>query len=148
MSGRAHRIGAVFYLLWGIIHVLGGAAMLATLRSAGGAGVLRMIATADPGSAPDSVPEIVTAVAGFHSWNLLWIGALVAGVALTLNWRNRRSGFWINLTLAGAADAGLVAFMLAPGLMRLSDGLIGIVLFGLAFMFSGLGRRYATDMRS
>jgi hypothetical protein len=140
VRARAHLIGAVFYVLWGLVHIVGGFAMLAALRSSGGEAVFRMLATADPGAVPESLPDIVSSVVGFHSWNLLWLGALVTAVAVTLNWKNSRAGFWVNLTLAGAADAGLVAFMLAPGYMGLSDGMIGIVLFALAAGFSALGR--------
>lgn len=119
--------------------------MLMALRAEGGAGVLRMLASADPAVAPDSVSDITAAVAGFHSWNLLWIGALVAVIAVTLNRRNDRAGYWVNLALAGCTDVGLVVFMLAPGHLRLAEGMVGIVLFVVAAVASSIARRTAQE---
>lgn len=129
MSVIATRLGAACYVLWGVVHVLGGIVMLLTLEHDGGAAVFRMLATAAPTAVPDAFPGVATAVLGFHAWNMVWIGGLVTVVAIGLNWRNRRLGFWLNLVLAGAADLGLVAALLLPGHMRLTDGLPGLVLF-------------------
>lgn len=134
-----NRAGAVCYVLWGLVHVVGGASLLATLQSGGGAELLRVLASAAPAAVPDTVPAVAGAVAGFHAWNILWIGALVAVVALRLNWRNARLGFWLNLVLAGAADLGLIFALLVPGYMRLADGMIGIALFVPAAALTALG---------
>ncbi|MGE0354429.1 MAG: hypothetical protein AB7I33_09540 [Gemmatimonadales bacterium] len=138
---RATRIGAVFYALWGIIHILGGATQLFTLRSHGPGALTALIATASP---PDpttvTVPPAAAAFMGMGAWNILWIGLLVTIVAVTLNWRNDRLGYWLNLGVVLATDLGLLAALLLPGHMAWSDGLIGIVLFLLAAGFSAAGR--------
>jgi hypothetical protein len=135
----AHRVGAGLYVLWGLVHVVGGAAILATLQADGGAATLRMYATTAPGTVPDGVPGVAGAVAGFHAWNLLWIGALVMVIAVRYNWRNQAAGVWLNLTLAGAADAGLIAFLLLPGYMGLADAWPGLGLFVPAALLTAVG---------
>ncbi|MEX1258046.1 MAG: hypothetical protein WEG36_10550 [Gemmatimonadota bacterium] len=60
-------------------------------------------------------------------------------VGAAFNWRNSRVGFWLNASVLGAVEVGVVAFMLAPGYMRWSDGGIGLGLFVLALVFSTIG---------
>jgi hypothetical protein len=143
MTARLHRIGAGFFFLWGVVHVVGGASLLARLESGGGAAILRVLGSAVPATVPDAVPGIAGAVAGFHAWNMLWVGALVALVAASVGSRYRDTGLWLNLVLAGCADLGLILALLLPGYMRLSEGMIGIVLFVLAAAFSLAGRSSA-----
>ena len=42
-------------------------------------------------------------------------GVTAIGVALTLNIRNSKSGYWINLGVLALADTGLIFFVLIPG---------------------------------
>lgn len=57
--------------------------------------------------------------------NILWIGLLVSTIGLTLNWRNSRVGYLLNLGMVGATDLALLAALLLPGFMAWSDGLTG-----------------------
>ena len=141
MRARLEQLGAGCFVLWGLVHVVGGASLLATLRSDGAAALLRAFATAEPGSVPDAVPAVAGAVAGFHAWNLLWIGALVVIVALRVRRRDPETALWLNLALAGFADVGLVFALLLPGHMPWIEGSPGLVLFALAAGFSLAGRR-------
>jgi len=140
-TNRLARTGAVCYALWGIVHVLGAALQLAALRSQGGAGLTAMISTARPFDAQaTAVPGASAAFMGMGAFNLLWIGVLVTVVAVTLNWRNARLGYWLNLGVVGATDAGLLWALLVPGVMAWSDGLVGLALFATAVVCSTLGR--------
>jgi hypothetical protein len=134
------KTGAVFYALWGLVHVIGGAMQLATLKSGGGAALTAMVATAsgvDPATL--EVPVAAAAFMGMGAMNILWIGALVLGVAAGQNWQNIRAGYWLNLALAGATDTTLLLALLLPGIMAWSDGMVGIGLFLLAAAFSTAG---------
>jgi hypothetical protein len=142
-SNRLAKIGAVFYVLWGVVHVVGAAFQLLTLRESGGVGLTALISTGrgfDPG-AVGTFPEAAAAFMGMGAMNLLWIGLLVAYVGATRNWRNSRNGYWLNLALVGCTDLALVLALLLPGVMRWGDGAVGLTLFALALIFSTLGRR-------
>ena len=49
------------------------------------------------------------------------------------------AGLGLNLFVAGSADVGLIVALLLPGIMALSDGWPGPLLWLLAAMFSTLG---------
>ena len=62
---------------------------------------------------------------GMGAFNILWIGLLVTVVAVTLNRRKSRLGYWLNLGIVGATDLGLLVALLLPGTMAWSDGGLG-----------------------
>jgi hypothetical protein len=136
----AARTGAVFYALWGLLHVVGAGVQLATLNSEGGTGLARLISSARPVAENADVPVAAAAFMGMGAFNLLWIGLLVTGIAVTLNWRNSRLGYWLNLGIVGATDLGLLVALLLPGTMAWSDGGIGLTLFAFAVIASTMGR--------
>jgi CHASE2 domain-containing sensor protein len=74
------------------------------------------------------------------AWNLACFSAAGIGVALTLNWRNNRWGYWINLAVIGVADIGFIIFVLVPGYVPPWPGLLGpfVWLVGLALTTIGL----------
>jgi len=140
-SNWAAKTGGVFYALWGVVHILGAGVQLSVLRSDGPGALTALISSAapyDPAASP--VPVAAGRFMGMGAFNILWIGMLVTLVAVTLNWKNRRLGYWLNLGVVGATDLGLLLFLLLPGTMAWSDGGIGISLFLLALAFATLGR--------
>lgn len=137
MRKYAHKIGAIFYVLWGILHVIGGSAIL-TAESA--SAQLAMFGTAVPAEQlPPNPGEIVHAGLSFHAFNLAWLGILTLLVGVFLNWKNSRLGYWLNLGVVGAADIGLFIFLIIPGYMALADGFPGPLLWVLALVFSTIG---------
>ena len=140
MKVYAHKIGAVFYILWGLLHIAGGGVLLQQLSAEGATGVLAIIGSAVPTAELPVISDGVTAaVLAFFAWNWVWIGLLVLVVGGWLNWQNSRIGYWLNLAVAGAADLGLIFTLLAPGYMAVSDGWLGPLLWLLAAIFSTLG---------
>jgi hypothetical protein len=141
-----HKIGAVFYALWALLHVVAGASLVfSALTDIDGH--LREVGTA---AAPSQLPSfgehtVVSAIAAFHSFNMVWIGVLVFVTALTLNWQNSRGGFWLNLGVAGFLDLGLLVFLLVPGYMAWSDAWPGPLLFAAGATCSALGLRRPTS---
>lgn len=138
---RAHRIGAIFYVLWGLLHVAGGVAILAAARR----GPREALAVLASETAPDRLPpvegEILAGVLGYYGYLIAIVGAAALAIAVTSNWRNGRIGYWANLGLVGAVDLGLLGLLLVPGIVPWSDGLWGLSLFFLAALFSTVGRR-------
>ena len=145
MKRYAHRAGATFFLLWGILHVVGGAALLATSMTDGAQGMLGMIDNGAAASGVGSIPTgIADGLARFHAFNLLWMGLLVSGIAIRMNWKNSWAGYWINLVVVVAADVGLLVYFVAPGYMPAADAIPGPLLAGLAVAFATIGLLTAT----
>ncbi|MDA0734063.1 MAG: hypothetical protein O2909_10760 [Chloroflexi bacterium] len=136
MKITAYKIGAIFYALWGILHIVGGAVILAadatTQVAMFGSATANTEAIQDPG-------PIVHAALSFHAYNLMWMGLLSLVIAVVLNWKNSPTGYWINLVITGAADIGLIVFLLAPRHMAILDGIPGPTLWVLAAVFSTIG---------
>ena len=59
-------------------------------------------------------------------------------VAVFLNWKNSRPGYWLNLVVISAADIGFIVTVLVPGYLPLIPGLIGPLLWLIALLFSTL----------
>lgn len=147
---HAPKIAAVAYLLWGLVHVAGGGAMLRAALSdpdtflsmlTGNETAVLMQARASGG---DIALLSTNEVFAFHSFNIIWIGTVACVIAVRMNWKNSRIGYWFNMALVGFADVGLILFMIVPGVMDISDAWIGPLLFVIALVFSTLGRTGAS----
>jgi len=73
------------------------------------------------------------------AWNLLFFALFAIVVAILLNWKNSRLGYWLNLVVISAADIGFIVAVLVPGYVPLFPGGIGPLLWVLALVFSTLG---------
>lgn len=140
MSVPAYKLGAIFYVLWGLLHVAGGAAILTADAQTQLAMFGTDAAATDTVQAPGAV---VHAALSFHAYNLLWMGLLATGIAIVLNWKNSTVGYWMNMAIVGAADIGLIVFLLVPGYMAVLDGAPGPTLWVLAAVFTTIGLRSA-----
>ncbi|MBL8018570.1 MAG: hypothetical protein JNM27_02810 [Leptospirales bacterium] len=139
-ANYAARIGALFYVLWGLVHILGGTAMLHASQNPPEFISMLSGVQADSANAPADMELISKNVFAFHSFNIAWMGVLAVSIAALLNWKNSGAGFWINLSLVGLADTGLIIFMVIPGVIKISDAWIGPTLFAFALAFSVRGR--------
>ena len=139
---KAAKIGAVFYVLWGVLHMWAGAIMLIRLGSDGGAAVLEVVGTGvPPEELPQEVSSVTAGLLGQHAWNLLWLGIFGAVVGAMLNWKNSRAGYWANLVVISATDVGFIVAILLPGYIRFLDGIWGPVLWLLGLAFTTIGFR-------
>jgi hypothetical protein len=122
--------------LWGVAHLIGGVYQVLTLRSGGGEALTDLIASGLPlAPGATTIPGPAAAFMGMGAANIAVMGALVTAVAL-LNWRNSSTGYWVNLLLVASVDLNLVAFLLAPGFMAWTDGIVGLALFVPAAILS------------
>jgi hypothetical protein len=134
MTKYAGKIGAILFLLWGLLHITGGAMMLMA-----GNGAYCMVATGlSPNQLPTTPGIAEAAIISFHSFNLLWLGVLVSIIAIS-NWKGNGTGLFINSSIVVMADIGLYYFLLMPGIMNPSDGLAGPVLAVGAILFGVIG---------
>jgi hypothetical protein len=113
------KLGAVAYVLWGLLHIQ--AARL----------VYELGQTLEPGMVQGRVYQ--------DAWNLLFFAVFGIVVAVALNWKNSRLGYWLNLVVVSAADIGFVIAVLIPGYAPLMPGVLGPLLWLIALAFSTFG---------
>jgi len=116
-----HKIGAIFYLLWGLLHIK---AAIATYQ---------LGATLEAGLVQGRVYQ--------DAWNLVFFAISVSVIAIVLNWRNSRLGFWLNLGIATVTDIGFIIHILMPGHFPMIPGIIGPVLWVFAVIFTAVAIR-------
>jgi hypothetical protein len=107
------KIGAVFYVLWGLLHY----------RAAYG---LYQLAQSTP----------LTIEHGRLEQLAFYLGSFATAsiVLAPLNWGNNRLGFWCNAVVIGIGDIPFILFVLVPGYTPVWPGILGPVLWiaGLA----------------
>ena len=113
------KLGAITYVLWGLLHIE------AARR------VYMLGLSLDPGMVQGRIFQ--------GAWNLLFFALFGIVVAVMLNWRNSRQGYWLNLVVVSAGDIGFILFVLMPGYVPLVPGALGPLLWILALVFSTLG---------
>ena len=119
MKTFAHKIGAVMYFIWGLLH----------LKAA--YSVYQLGTTLEVGMVQGRVYQ--------GAWNLLFFALVGMTVAVVFNWHNSRLGYWINLITVSVTDIGFIAFVLAPGYLPVFPGILGPVFWILGVLFITIG---------
>jgi hypothetical protein len=116
------RLGAVFYVLWGVFHLVAASTVYALAEQSTGMVRGRLL--------QDAFYLLFFALAGIL-------------MAVILNWRNDKQGYWMNGTLIAFADVPFVLFVLVPGLVPWWPGLAGPLLWLIAFLLTSIARVFA-----
>ena len=114
-----HRIGAVCYVIWGLLHV-NSAYMQYQFGS-----------SLEAGMAHGRVIQ--------NSWHLLIFGVVAIVIGILRNWKNSRLGYWINVINLSVVDIGFILLVLLPYLSIMSPAILGPAFWALAVLFSTLG---------
>jgi hypothetical protein len=120
MEKVAAKIGAVFYVLWGLLHFT--AAF----------GVYKLAQSSPATMVQGRLMQTAFYLAAFATAAIIF--------AVTLNWRNDQLGFWANGIMVGIADVPFILFVLIPGYSPWWPGLLGPVLWIAALLFTALAR--------
>ena len=131
------RIGTAFFILWGIVHFVGGLAILAAL----GEGAASGYATYHGSSG--SYDALSGSILGYFAYLISATGVAVAAIALTLNRRNSKLGLAINTAVIAVTEIGLLWFLVVPGFVVWAQASIGLVPFAIAATSSGIACRIA-----
>ncbi|MCC0043363.1 MAG: hypothetical protein H6892_02970 [Brucellaceae bacterium] len=123
MGKYSYRAGAVFYVLWGLLHIY--AAWLGFELAAG----------EGTGMAQGKLYQ--------NAWNLGYIALFSIVVGVSFNWRNSTLGYWLNIVTVSVTDIGFVIFILLPGH---SSDLLGPILWLIAAALTTVG--YLTQPRT
>lgn len=113
------KIGAVFYFLWGVVHIGAAFEQFQTGK------------TLELGLVQGKINQ--------GAWDLLFFALLAIVVAVRYNWTNERLGYWLNLIVVSAADIGFIVFVLLPGHVALFPGILGPVFWFAGLVFTTLG---------
>ena len=119
MSNIFAKIGAVIYVLWGILHIVA-------------AGKVYMLGQSlEAGMVQGRIYQ--------DAWSLLFFAVFGIVVGVILNWKNSHLGYWLNLIVVSIGDIGFIIFLLIPAYIPLMPGAIGPILWILALIFSTIG---------
>ena len=114
------RIGAVCYVLWGLAHY--GAVF----------NVYHIALGVPPGVVQGRLFQDVSYLFAFATAGIV--------LAITMNWRNSRAGFWLNAPIVGVADIPFILFVLIPGYAPFWPGVVGPALWVAGMIFTGLAQ--------
>jgi hypothetical protein len=117
-SSAVSKLGSICYVLWGFVH-------LQTSYNVYKVGE----------SLPFSMAE---ARVYQDAWILFFFALSAIVIALWLNWRNDRVGYWINLSLISIVDIGFIVYVLIPKLVPLWPGILGPVLWISGLVFTSI----------
>lgn len=115
------KIGAIMYVIWGLLH-LKAAQMTWVLGSSLDAGLVQARVYQD-------------------AFSLFCFAFAAIAIAVWLNWKNDKSGYWINLVMVSLADVGFVWLVMAPGHVPLFPAILGPVFWVLAVIFTTIAYR-------
>jgi hypothetical protein len=131
MLKYSYRIGAIFYGIWGLLHIPIGYAVFT--------GGLNL----EPGIIQGRIFQV-----GFF----LGIAGIAALTIARWNWSNHPAAYWSNLWLTTIVDIGFLLFIQFPGYVPLTRGLPGPITWIIALIFSTIGylqaRHFAAEKRT
>jgi len=136
---KLSQIGAIFYVLWGVLHICLGAVILYIYFTLGTSGMLSFLGLNDSEQLPVEASKITGSLGAQHAANLAIFGTVAIIIALAGVWKNSPIAFWMNLIMVGFADAAFIFAFFIPGYIRGVEAFIGPLLFVLAALFSGAG---------
>lgn len=115
-----HKVGAVFYGLWGFWH-------------------FQVVAGMFEFASTQMKPDILQARIYQGAFHILWFAVGAIAIAILFNWRNSRLGYWANLLMIGWTEVGLLLFLsclvIFLGYLKgLSAHFYGFSLFCLALL--------------
>ncbi len=113
------QIGAVFYVLWGLLH------LVASFQ------VLKLGTGQTSGMIQGRIYQ--------HAWNLACIAVVVPVIAVVYCWNNNLLGYWLNLTTTSVTDIGFILCIMVPRHLPMKFSIPGPFLWMLGVIFSTLG---------
>ena len=113
------RIGAILYIIWGLLHIIAAKK------------VYQLAQTLESGMVQGRIIQ--------NAWNLLFFAVFAIAIAIFMNWKNSKNGYWLNLVVVSAADVGFILAILMPGYLPIFPGIIGPAVWILALVFSTIG---------
>ena len=121
---KLSRYGATAFVLWGLLHLVGGLAVVLAHLSGGASAGYALYGYVGP-----PLPAVTGAILGYFGYLISLSGPIVMYVAIRYNWRNSENGLAANTGIVLLIEVGLVLFLLIPGHVGLADAMPGLTLF-------------------
>ena len=116
MSSVFAKIGAIFYILWGILHFQAAWAIYQLGEKQG--------------------PSMVQGRLWQDAFFLFLISMATIFVAVKYNWSNRPLGYWLNLFIVSIEDLLFIFLIVVPGYVPAKALLTGPLLWSLGLAFT------------
>ncbi len=114
------KIGALFYVLWGLLHYTAAY------------GVYQVGLSVPSGIVQGRLFQEAFYLVAFATSGIV--------VAITMNWHNTRAGFGLNALILAVGDIPFILFVLFPGYAPFWPGISGPALWVAGMIFTGLGQ--------
>ncbi len=129
------KVGAVFFILWGLLHIVGGGAIVMAAAESPAQGFAMY------GEHSVAYTQLAGSVLGYLAYGFVWIAVLVTYIGIRYNWRNSKDGLALNTVLVGMTDLGLMIYLVMPGFVSWGNASPGLLLFAGGVVFGGLACR-------
>ena len=140
-TGLLLKGAAVLWIIWGVVHVLGG---VRTMASETGPAIAAIADAVDPATLNIDYPDAVGGIINQRGFNLFWIGlATMGGGALI--WRANATAIFVTALIGWSADIGYFLFMDLSGFVKFVPGTLMTIVSTAAVALSFLA--YFQGMR-
>lgn len=127
------RTSAVLWLIWGLVHVLGGIMFVFV------GGAFEAISTiadkVDPETLNGNYPAALEAILNQHGFNLLWAGAVTI-IGSVFIWRKNTAAIFVSALVGGLFDVGYFVFLDLGGYVNFVPGTIMTIVSASAISLS------------
>jgi len=121
------KIGAVSYVLWGLLHYTAAY------------NIYDLAQSLPPAMAQGRLSQL--------SFYLAALATTAIVLAIMLNWRNDRLGFWLNAIIVGVGDIPFILFILVPGYMPWWPGILGPGFWMVGLACTAIARSRRSESR-
>lgn len=143
-----NKIGAIFFIIWGLIHVLVGAIPVIKYFTQGPVAIFTGNEMTLPAHEIGATMQQVANLLVEYRTDIFAFGVLAIIVAVTLNWKNQVLGFWINAVVLGIVDIAFIFAQMVPGYQPLFPPVIGPASYVLGVGFCAAGLLVSGSVRS
>ena len=132
------KAGAVFFVLWGLLHIAVGLSTAGQFITSGPAGVFSGFGASPSPSEVGPALQLAGHIALDFGLILAGYGLLAIWAALLI-WRGQRLGFWLATVMLGVADGAFIVALMVPGFISPAAGGLGPLLYVLGVASAAIG---------
>lgn len=135
------RVAAVLWVIWGLVHMLGGVLTMSGTTTEAVQGIADAV---EPATLELDYPDAVGAIINQHGFNLFWIGAVTLVCAWFI-WRRSVLAVFLAALVGGLADVGYFVFLDLGGHVNFVPGTLMTIFSSTAIVTSFIA--YFTSKR-